>query len=162
VEDFLFKKENDFIYINLKTPLSAKDYFLAQELFLKYKKENSNLYFIYNIKEKSFDDIFIFSSLNAKLFTSEIILKLMKKKNLFPIKMEHKKTISIKQKITNYTKLKTKNITKAHFKEFLFSGMSLLFLSLITPHSTLYLIIGTILITISIISNALFILHSVK
>ena len=48
----------------------------------------SNLYFIYNIKDKSFDDVFLFSSLNAKLFTSDIIIKLMKDKNFFPIKKE--------------------------------------------------------------------------
>lgn len=152
VQNFLFQKGNDFLYINLKTPLSAQDYFQAQELFLEHKKESSNLYFIYNIKDKSFDDVFIFSSLNAKLFASDIILKLMKEKNYFPVIKEEKQKLGFKKKLLNYAKSKSSSITKSHFKEFLFSGLSLVVLSLIAPFSTLYLIIGTILISLSIIS----------
>ena len=94
----------------------------------------------------------MFSSLNSTLLNSNIILELMHKKNLYPIPKQEIKKIKFNKKLVEITKSKLSNITKSHFKEFLFSGLSLLLLSLVIPFSSHYLIIGTILLTISIIS----------
>lgn len=152
LDNNFFKLNNNYLYINLKTNLSSSDYFFAQELFLKNKNDSSKLFFIYNNKEKSFDDILIYSKLNLEIIYSDCIIKMMEKKDLYPIKKEATKQITIKNKFKNYIKNKTSGFNKSHFKEILFSGLSLLFLSLITPFSNYYLIIGTILVCLSIIT----------
>lgn len=152
IENYLFKLKDNFIFINLKTETSASDYFLTQELILKQSNTNSKLYFIYKIKSKSFDDIIELSKFDIKLFDSNIILRLMETKNIYPLEKSTIKKESFKCRINKFLKQKTQGITHKHFKEFFFSGLSLLFLSLIVPFSNLYLISGTILLTISIIT----------
>ena len=152
VSKYFFKLKNNFLYINLRTPLNAHDYFNAQELFLNNKKAESKLYFIYNTKEKSFDDVHAFSSLDSKILSSETIIKLMCSKQIYPIERNDKISTPLKIRLKNHIKNKTTGFSKSHFKEIFFSGISLVILSLISPLSTYYLIVGSILITLSIIT----------
>lgn len=152
IENFLFKFEDRILYINIKTELTASDYFLVQESLINNSLTTTKLYFIYKSKNKSFDDISSLSKFEIVLFEADILLKIMSLKNIFPITKEESKKLSFKTKLINNLKSKTNNITSKHFKEFFFSGLSLLFLSLIVPFSNYYLITGSILLIISIIS----------
>ena len=152
IEGFIFESNNNFLYINLKTELSPSDYFNAQELFLKNKNNDSKLFFIFKNKSKQFDELLLLSNLNLSLISSDTIIKLMNNKNLYPIQVSEQAKQNIKQKINLFIKSKTKGITKSHFKELFFSGISLLFISLVIPFSNYYLILGSILLIISIIS----------
>ena len=152
VKKNMFKISDNFLYINLRTDLSSFDFFEAQELFLKHKTENSKLFFIYKNKSKSFDEIALISSIKFETISSDIILKIMSNKNIYPIEKNKIKNLSLKERTKNYLKIKTAGVTKSHFKNLFFSGLSLLFISLITPFSNYYLVIGSILLIASIIS----------
>jgi len=149
---YLFKFGDNFLYINIKTELCPNDYFISQEIFLNKQNKESRLYFIYKTKSKSFDEICNISNLNISLLEANILSQVMLKKNIFPIEKETIQKQSLKQKLIKSLKLKTLAISNKHFKELSFSGISLLFLSLIVPYSKLYLITGTILLTFSIIT----------
>ncbi len=152
IENYLFKLNDKFLYINIKTELSSTDYFSFQETLIKNSIMTNQLYFIYNSKNKSFDDIVSISNFQIELIKSEILIKIMSLKNIFPLEKEQTKTTPLKRKVINNIKSKCNTITTKHFKEFFFSGISLLFLSIIVPFSNYYLISGTILLIISIIS----------
>ena len=147
-----FLCQQDFLYINLKTETTANDYFFVQETFLKQKNLESNIYFIYKSKSKSFDEIVEMSNLKLHILDCNIISTLMTKNNIFPIEKVNIPKQTIKQRVSKFFKSKTTGITNKHFKELFFSGISLLLLSLIVPFSNLYLITGTFLLIISIIT----------
>ena len=151
IENYLFKLDNNILYINIKTELTANDYFLAQESIEDISRI-TKLYFIFKSKDKSFDNIILLSNLNIELIESETLLHIMSAKNIFPIANIPPSKTPFKTKLLKNLKSKSEVITNKHFKEFFFSGLSLLFLSLITPFSNYYLVIGSILIIISIIS----------
>lgn len=152
IDDYLFKLEKKFIYLNIQTTLTDRDFLLAQELYYQNKTSNSTLFILYRNKDKNFDEILSLSQNNYQLISSEIISKLMQKNNLYPIEKATPSHKSFKQKVTTFFKSKTKGISRSHFKEIFFTSISLIFLSFITPFSNYYLILGTILLLISIIT----------
>lgn len=152
IEKFLFKLNENFLYINIKTELSSTDYFEIQECLKSKSITPTKLYFIYKEKNKSFDDIILLSNYDIILIHSDTLLKIMSTKNIFPIEKSSKSKDPTYKKIIKNLKTKSEAITKKHFKELFFSGISLLFLSLITPFSNYYLTIGSILVLISIVS----------
>lgn len=152
IENYTYKLEDKIIYINIKTELSSNDYFNMQEIIFTNSIQATKLYFIYKTKNKSFDDIISISNYEIELISFEILAKLMTQKNIYPIKKESDTKHSLKNKIINNFKKRYQSITNKHFKEFFFSGLSLLFLSIIVPFSNYYLITGTILLIISIFS----------
>lgn len=148
----MFKLEDNFLYINIKSTMTAKDFFDAQELFFKHKTDNSKLYFIYRNKDKDFDELLSLSPFNFSILSFEILTKVMTQKNIYPIENNQP---AIKQKrnyLKQFLKSKTTAITKSQFKHIFVTSLSLLFLSFIVPFSNYYLIVGTILLIISIIS----------
>lgn len=150
IENFSFKLDNNFLYINLKTELSPIDYFSAQESFLKIFDKNTNMTFICKQKSKEFDKLLEISNLKINILYQDTIINLMSKNNIYPIEKSSVKKMPVQTKISKYLKLKTQGLSNKHFKEFFFSGISLLFLSLIVPFSNYYLIIGSFLLIISI------------
>lgn len=152
IENYTYKLEDKIIYINIKTELSSNDYFNMQEIVFTNSIQTTKLYFIYKTKNKSFDDIISISNYEIELISFEILAKLMTQKNIYPIQKESTTKHSLKNKIINNFKKQYQSITNKHFKEFFFSGLSLLFLSIIVPFSNYYLITGTILLIISILS----------
>lgn len=152
IENYTYKLEDKIIYINIKTELSSNDYFNMQEIVFTNSIQATKLYFIYKTKNKSFDDIISISNYEIELISFEILAKLMTQKNIYPIQKESTTKHSLKNKIINNFKKQYQSITNKHFKEFFFSGLSLLFLSIIVPFSNYYLITGTILLIISIFS----------
>lgn len=152
ITNFFYEYKNQFLYINIKTNLSSHDYFRAQELYFENKLSDEKLLFIYNTKDSSFDEIVKISKLNFSLQPKTILINLMQEKQCFPINKKDSSSPSLIQKIKSSIKEKSSTITKSHFKEIFFTSISLLFLSLVVPFSKLYLITGTILLIISLIS----------
>lgn len=152
ITDYFYKFRSEFLYINIKTPLLSKDYFDAQELFFNNKTSDSKLYFIKISTDKSFDDIAKISKLSFTILPHSTLASLMQKKNMFPITENKITKTLLKQKIKSSIKTKTSAITKSHFKEIFLTSISLLFLSLVVPFSNYYLVIGTVLLIISIVS----------
>lgn len=152
ITPMFYKFKNNYLYINIKTCLTPKDYFVAQELFFNHKLNNEKLIFIYYKKDKSFDEIIAISKLEFHLISYDTLLELMIQNNIFPIEKNNPQKTSLKQKLRTSIKSKTSAITKSHFKEIFLTSISLLFLSLVVPFSNYYLITGTILLIISIIS----------
>lgn len=152
ISNYFYKFQDKFLYINLKTPLSSADYFDAQELYFKNKKQDEKLIFISNNSNKDFEELSSISKLNYSYLSSDILLKIMIQKNIYPIEKQSKATQNYKQKFKQIIKSKTQGITKSHFKEIFFTSISLLFLSIVVPFSKYYLIAGSVLLIISIIS----------
>lgn len=152
ITNYFYDFQDKFLYINLKSSLNSYDFFEAQEQLLNHANASKKLIFIYSKKEKDFDELISLSPLNISCFSNEIILKLMTKKNFYPIEKEAPPQITFKQKIKNTFLSKTQGVTKSHFKEIFFTSISLLFLSLVAPFSKYYLIMGSILLIVSIIS----------
>jgi len=110
---------------------------------------NKNLIFISEKYDNEFKDLIESSNKNFSIFDTQELYKLMKLKNEFPIPLEETKTFKQKSKIKILTFIST--LTKHHFKDYLFSGLSLLAFSFFIPFSIYYAIFGTLLITLSII-----------
>ena len=152
ISSFVFKFNDLFLYINLQNELSNKDFISAVDVFLEHKTCDSKLFFIYAKKNKSFDDAVMFSDQKCQVFDHSVLVKIMKENNFYPIKKNENQKIKFSQKAKYYIKTKTSGLTQNHFKEIFFSGLSLLFLSFVVPFSKYYLIMGSILLTLSIIS----------
>ena len=75
----------------------------------------------------------------------------MEQKSFYPITSDNPKAKNKKQLLLKY-KNKITNLSKKDFKNLFITGLSLLFISLITPYSFLYLLIGSVLLILSIIS----------
>lgn len=151
IENFYYKKANKIFYINIKTSLTDKDFIEIQE-FICNKFVGTTCIILYRKKEKSFDDIFELSSSKFILLDYETLKTVIIQKGIYPIENNQNIKVSFKDKLKTTLKTKTAGISRKHFKELFFSGISLLFLSLIVPFSNYYLIVGTILVTISIIT----------
>lgn len=153
ITTYFYKLNKNFLYINIKTPLSSKDYFDAQELFFKNKNGgDEKLIFIHNKKDASFEEIEKISKLNFSTQSQNVLTNLMQQKNCYPMNKDDITKPPFKQRIKSAFKTKTSAVTKSHFKEIFFTSISLLFLSLIVPFSNYYLVVGTTLLIISIIS----------
>lgn len=143
----IFENEQNIYYINLRTKLESKDFFDA--LDYQYKNNSKKLIFIcenysdeFKILLENKNDIF-------NICSSTELYNLMKETNTFPVIIEQK--INFKQKMKNKIDRFISTLTKKHFKDYLFSGLSLIILSFFIPYSLYYAIIGTILLSISIL-----------
>ena len=146
ISENIYESNNLIIYINLKEPLTSKHFFFAHDFFL-LSNTNKRLIFIANL----FDDSFLTANQNSKTvfdtFDFTELFKVMKQKQLFP-------TTNIESEKINFKFFKnkfTKGLTKNNFKNFFFSGLSLLAFSFFIPYSTHYLLIGTFLLLLSIV-----------
>lgn len=145
----IFENDNYIFYINLKTPLTKNDFFIAHNHFLNSQK-SKNLIFISSSQTEDFNQALTNCPTKYYTFNQVDLFKLMKEKNLFPLQ-ENIKTNN-KPKLKNIKNLLSKNITKNRFKEFFFSGLGLIFISFVIPFTLYYLIFGTLLLSLSIIS----------
>ena len=151
INSYIFKTKNSIIFINLKTETTDTNFQNLIEEFHKTKEQNFNFYIITKKTTKSFDELLLNSSLPFKILEISTIQKVMELKNFYPISMESLKENSKNFKSKYKLKSRIKYLQKSDFKKLFFSGISLLFISLITPYSFLYLIIGSILLLFSII-----------
>jgi len=141
-----YETDKYIYYINIRKPLNCEDFYKALDY---HHMNNKNLIFISEKYDNEFKDLIESSNKNFSIFDTQELYKLMKLKNEFPIPLEETKTFKQKSKIKILTFIST--LTKHHFKDYLFSGLSLLAFSFFIPFSIYYAIFGTLLITLSII-----------
>jgi len=146
IKNHIFENDEFLFFINLRTPLNLNNFFEALDLhFSKHK----TIIFICEKFEDDFKALAESNFKNLQIFLPNDLYSLMKSTNLFPVNLESHKTF--KQKINDKILLFLSTITKKHFKDYLFSGLSLLTISFFIPFSFYYAIAGTILIILSII-----------
>ncbi len=142
----ILENENYFFYLNLRESLDESDFFVALDLQHMHKKkvvficENFSLEFKNLIEEHP--DKFL-------TFTATDVFLLMKKQELFPIEPDAKTSTSQNLKIKFSKFLNT--LTKRNFKDYFFSGLSLVAFSFFLPFSFYYSILGIFLLSLSII-----------
>jgi len=143
----IYENHNQIFYINIKQPLCENDFLTANEYKLSSPK-NKNLFFISIAETEDFKNTLSSSPITYTLYNQTELFELMKIKNYFPINSFSK------DKFSKFKLLKTKlkqSLSKQNFKHFLFSGLSLIAISLFLPFMFYYLIIGTILIFLSLV-----------
>ena len=149
IDSNLYKNKNSLFYISFQLPLSEQDFVVAHEFFLNNSALNlSRLCFICKTYTESFFNMLSECPMSYSVFTEQDVVLLIKDSDFFN-KLESDKT-----KSKNLQKLKSKvklNVNKGKFKEFFFSGISLIVISIVIPFSIYYLIFGTILLLISVI-----------
>lgn len=140
----IFESETHIFYINLKTITTDNDFKIANEYFCNCSK-NKDLVFITDSTSTEFNTLLANSPTKFYLYTKPELFELMKDKNIFPI--NHK----IPSKLKSF-KLPNLTLSRARFKELFFSGLSLLIIAMIIPYTFYYLLIGSILLILSLIS----------
>lgn len=140
-----FENEQSLFFINIKRPISTNDFFDALDKSYDHKKP---VIFICEKYDDGFKNLLNCSKFNFEIFTFSQVYEIMKTKNFFPEKFDNITfKLKVKQKFNNFIL----GITKKHFKDYLFSGLSLLALSFFIPYSFYYSIVGILLLIISMI-----------
>lgn len=145
----IFENDTAFFYVNLKKCCDEEDFFSAYNFKLS-TDSSKPLCFICLNASSEFLNLISSSPINFDVFNETDLFLIMKEKNLFPTIRETPK--SRVQKLSSLKAKFTGSITHSHFKEFFFSGVSLVVISVVIPFSTYYLIFGTFLLVLSIIS----------
>ncbi len=144
--DLFFENENYIFYINFRFSLSEKDFFSAFDYYnLSQLKE---LIFVCEKCDEDFKKLLQFYNNKFYLFNFVDFYELMKFKNNFPTKFEV--SLPFSQRLKNKLKSLTSSINRKHFKNYFFSGLSLLALSFFLPFTFYYSIFGSLLLILSI------------
>ena len=154
IDNFIFKIKNIFVYINLKYEVSDKDFQSCMDIIHNQKTNNSTVYFLTKSNSKSFENIIQNSQYSNTLLNIESLIKIMDQKKLYPIKQttyEHKNKMSSLSEIKKRFYNQFKNLSRKQFIHIFLTGISLLFISLITPFPVLYIIFGSLFLLLSII-----------
>lgn len=149
IQGYMFENKQNYFYINLKSELNTDSFFSANNFFLTHNI-NKNLHFISSETSESFCNLLSSSPIKFQHHSSNELFEIMKNNNLYPIK----NIPANSSKYINLKKYKDKILgvlNKSKFKDFFFSGLSLLLISFFIPYSYYYLFFGTILITLSVI-----------
>lgn len=149
IKNKIFKNNKLYFYIETRHELDEEDFIFANNFFLKTNK--LPLCFICESANPKFIKLIENSPIPYEVYTSVDVFNLINAKKIYPFELENnsnKKTKNIQKFKTKFTQ----SVTKNHFKDFFFSGISLIILSLIIPYSLYYIIFGTILLILSIIS----------
>lgn len=144
----IFTGTKSNFYISTKHKLDDKDFMLANDYYLKNK--DKELSFIATSVSEEFTALMKACPTSYNLFSMADLFLIMKERNIFPENVEQSN-----QKTKRFANIKTKlstSITKTHFKEFFFSGLSLILISTVIPFSSYYLIFGSILLSLALIS----------
>lgn len=147
IDNNLYKNKNLLLYINLKTKLTEDDFHIANNF---YHSQNNKLPLIFICKNQSDDFANLIKNSPAEyiVFYMQDLFLVMKEKNLYPTEIDVKNI-----KLNKFKEFKNQaltTLTKNHFFKFIFSGISLILLSMFFPYSRYYLFLGTILIILSI------------
>lgn len=144
----LYETNNLLLYINIKSSLTANDFFIANNISLT---KNKTLIFVQSNLTPEFENLFKNSPNNYFLYSFNDLYQIMKTKNIYPTSFPLKKEYKLKNLKSNIKQKLTKVLTKDKFKNFCMSGISLVIFSIFVPYSILYLIFGTTLLVCSII-----------
>ena len=108
------------------------------------------LYIITNHSNESFKNLLNSTDFIIQILPVETLIKIITTKNIYPIEQKTPIPQTKKQVIKTYI-LNKINLSRKQFIRLFLTGTSLLFLSLFIPFSFLYLLIGSLLLTLSIV-----------
>lgn len=143
----IFKGKDINYYVETRQALTASDFISANEYFMKYP--NTPLCFICWEFDEKFAALAEGCSTAFKVFNSAALFKFMSERALFPPQAE----LSSERQST-LKKLGKKyrgGISRAHFKDFFFSGLALLAVSIVSPYHNYYYMFGTALMVLAIV-----------
>lgn len=148
IEKNIFKNKFSYFYIVVSNKLNSYDFVIANNFYLSSSKKLP-LYFICDGTSEEFAEIFSQSPIKYGLFTVNDLFEIIKQKKLYPNGYVTTPKKSRKEIIKQTGKIFASSINKVRFKEFFFTGLSLVVISVIVPFSIYYLISGTILLVLS-------------
>ena len=143
----IFKNKNSLFYINLNVKMTAIDFVTANNFYLETDK-SLPLCFIFESFSEEFSQLVNESPIKYSIFSSNELFEIMKIKIIYPENIENiefSKKYYFKQKKLKFIE----SLSKARFKDFFFTGLSLVAISIIIPYSLYYLISGTIMLFLS-------------
>lgn len=146
IDKNLYQNNQYCFYINITNQLTSNDFYYIHNYNLS-NKLNKQLIIISLSVDEGFLDLLNNSPIKYPLFLKEDLFEIMKINNGFIIK-ETTNNTPIFTKIKN----RFKSLSKVKFKNLFSSGASLVLLSFFIPYNYLYLTIGSLLLTFSIIS----------
>ena len=145
ISNNLYENDEATFYVNLISPCNERDFHEAYNYILS---NNKPLYFICSKATEEFQNLVANSPIKLEVFSEVDLFILMKEKNLYPFQLEPQP--SPRQNVLNLKNKFKNSITKSHFKEFFFSGLSLIVISIVIPFSIYYLVCGTLLLLLSV------------
>lgn len=147
IDGYIFANEKSYFYINTKTALDATDFLIANNYY-KSTKSNIPLCFIGSNFSESFNNMVNSSPTKYLCFKSSDLLSVIKNSNTLNDYYVSNNT-SLKLKIKSKIPL---ILSRKNFKSYFFSGLSLITFSLFIPYSIYYLVIGTLLLILSLLT----------
>lgn len=148
IDENIFETNNLLLYINIKSSLTANDFFVANNISLT---KNKPLIFVQVSLSPEFENLFKNSPKNYYLYSYSDLYAFMKNKNIYPTLIPKKDEFKLKNLKSKFHQKLTGVLTKDKFKNFCVSGISLVVFSMFVPYSLLYLIFGSTLLLCSII-----------
>lgn len=139
-----FENENNIYYINFRTILSLNEFYNIYDFSLINK--NKPIIILCDSYDENFKTLL--TNVNFYIFNFNDIYHIMKLKNLFPISIAENKTF--KTNLKNKLSIFLSTINKSNFKNYFFSGLSLMLISFFIPFSFYYAVCGTIFLILSI------------
>ena len=127
--------------------MTSIDFVYANNFYLETDKKLP-LCFIAESLSDEFIELAKESPIKYSIFFADDLFSIMKSKKIFPkdIKIdENQKKYFFKSKKIKFIE----SLSKARFKDFFFTGLSLIVISIIVPYTLYYLISGTILLIFS-------------
>lgn len=147
ITDNYYKNSSSYFFVNLQNNLNKNDLILANQLHQNITEKQPLIF----ISENFTDEFMLLEKhlpFEHHLYFKDDIYKIIKEKQL--LKTDNSKEPTLKENLKNLNSKFKSSLTKNHFKKFFFSGISLIAFSLFVPYSIYYMIIGTILLTFSI------------
>ncbi len=151
VDSNIFVNNNNIFYIETRRTLNAKDFIVANNYYLK--NESKSLYFICQTADTEFVKLLDNSPVKYELYIASDLYSAIKTSGLYPDNIMQTNNVT-----TKFNKVKTlknkfiSSITRNHFKDFFISGISLVTISLFIPYSIYYMVMGSLLLLLAIIS----------
>lgn len=145
IDGYIFVNTKAYFYINTKTTLDATD-FLYSNNYYKSLNTNKPLCFIGTDFNDKFNNLISSSPTKYLCFKSSELLPILKDTNLLNNYTPENNT-NLKLKIKSKIPL---ILSRKNFKNYFFSGLSLITFSLFIPYSIYYLLIGTFLLILSL------------
>ncbi len=155
VDKNMYKNDSTIFYISTKARLSEIDFNSAYDYYLLTSKTQNTdfvLCFIGSSVTNEFTNLLENSPVKFNLFSEHDLYIIMKDKNFYPENINPNTTPQKSKKFSTIKSKFSSSITRSHFKELFFSGISLILISIVIPFSSYYLIFGTILLILALVS----------
>lgn len=144
----IFESDKFIIYINIQKPLSANDFYKANDFYLSSNKEK-NLVFLSLSSTEEFNKILNSAPNKYSAFYKEDLFTLMETQKIYPIEKPAENKFSNKFSKQNIKNKCSTLFSRNKFKNMFFSGLSLTILSFFIRYNFLYLFSGSLLLIFS-------------